>query len=143
MTTVTTVTCFAMPKAAKGTQDLSNTAWSLGQQVCKDVALISSVALAAEKRLKRGCSPREISVFAWAFAKLGFSSKPLMDAIGRATLAKMEEFDALQISSTRWAFAKLRFEHQEVLERLSQVAIRRSHEFSARHISNMVWSCAT
>eukprot|EP00435_Cladocopium_sp_Y103_P070018 s709_g34.t1 len=84
-----------MPKAAKGTQDL------LGQQVCKDVALISSVALAAEKRLKRGCSPREISVFAWAFAKLGFSSKPLMDAIGRATLAKMEEFDALQISSTR------------------------------------------
>lgn len=140
------MTCFAMPKAskAKGTQDLSNTAWSLGQQICKDVPLISSVAVAAEKRLKSGnLSPREISVFAWAFAKLGFSSKPLMDAIGRATLVKMVEFDALQISSTRWAFAKLRCEDREVLERLSQVAIQRSDEFSARHISNMVWSCAS
>lgn len=138
------MTCLAMPKAARATtQDLSNTAWWLGQQVCKDGPLISSLALAAEKRLKSGCSPREISVFAWAFAKLGFSSKTLMDAIGRATLAKMLEFDALQLSSTRWGFAKLRCADREVLERLSQVAVRRAHEFSARHVSNMVWSCAT
>ena len=84
------------------------------------------------------CSPKEISVFAWAFAKLGHWSQPLMDATGSAILAKIVEFDALQISSTRWAFAKLHCEDREVLERLRTAAIQHAHEFSARHISNMV-----
>jgi len=128
------VTSYALPKASvKGAPDLVNTAWSLAQKTCKESALISSLAADVERRLKmETCSPKEISVFAWAFAKLG-----------SAILAKILEFDALQISSTRWAFAKLRCEDREVLERLRTAAIQHAHEFSARHISNMVWSCAT
>ena len=97
------VTSYALPKASvKGAPDLVNTAWSLASKTCKESALISSLAADVERRLQmETCSPKEISVFAWAFAKLGHWSQPLMDATGSAILAKIVEFDALQISSTR------------------------------------------
>jgi hypothetical protein len=63
--------------------------------------------------------PQGLSNSAWAFAKLGFSSPILFEALAEAALGKLEAFTPQGLSNTAWAYATVGHYHPGLMQQLT------------------------
>jgi hypothetical protein len=80
-----------------------------------------------------------LSNTAWAFAKLGFSSAVLFEALAEAAVGKLDAFTAQGLSNTAWAYATMGHYHPALVEQLAEqvgVGSRRLQELVGHFICN-------
>jgi hypothetical protein len=61
-----------------------------------------------------------LSNTAWAFAKLGFSSPMLFEALAEAAVGKLDAFTAQGLSNTAWAYATMGHYHPALVQQLAE-----------------------
>jgi hypothetical protein len=61
-----------------------------------------------------------LSNTAWAFAKLGFSSPVLFEALAEAAVGKLDAFTAQGLSNTAWAYATMGHYHPALVQQLAE-----------------------
>jgi hypothetical protein len=80
------------------------------QRVCWHTAAAAAAA----------CFLQGLSNTAWAFAKLGFSSPVLFEALAEAALGKLDAFTAQGLSNTAWAYATMGHYHPALVQQLAE-----------------------
>lgn len=69
-------------------------------------------------------TPQGLSNSAWAFAKLGFSSPILFEALAEAAAGKLEGFTPQGLSNTAWAYATVGHYHPGLMKQLAEQVSR-------------------
>lgn len=65
---------------------------------------------------------RHLANTVWAFARLAFSSAPLLSSISAASRRIISDFRPQEIASTVWSFAAMRFRDPPLLESIASAA---------------------
>ncbi|EFJ51245.1 hypothetical protein VOLCADRAFT_87862 [Volvox carteri f. nagariensis] len=87
--------------------------------------------------------PQGVSNTAWAFARLGFHSPQLFQALSAAALHKIEGFTAQGLSNLAWAMATAGHVQPRLFEALARHATSLAPSFNAQNCSVTLWACAT
>lgn len=84
-----------------------------------------------------------LSNSAWAFAKLGFSSPMLFEALAEAAVGKLDAFTPQGLSNTVWAYATVGHYHPFLMQQLADQVLQQVNNFSAINCSNTLWAFAS
>lgn len=88
-------------------------------------------------------SPRLISQVCWAFGVVQHYDWPMLNAISRATLMRVHDFDAGNFTGVVWGLARLKHYDDILYEALGEEAEGKLHTFEARNLSVCLWGFAT
>ena len=67
----------------------------------------------------------------------------LLEALGRAAVPKLSEFDEQALSTTMWASAKLTIRNQMLIDAIVLELLNRDANLHQQGLANISWSCAT
>ena len=82
-----------MPQSSWKHQNLANTAWAFATVGHKDERLFSTLAAAAERRM-RDFNSQELANTAWAFATVGHKDERLLSTLAAAAEQRMRDFNS-------------------------------------------------
>lgn len=74
-------------------QHCANVAWSCAHLAVGDTPLLAAIAAKFEKVISEAI-PQELFNLAWAYGKVGFVVKPLLETIGRQVKARIQQLEA-------------------------------------------------
>lgn len=81
-----------------------------------------------------------LSNSAWAFAKLGFSSPMLFEALAEAAVGKLDAFTPQGLSNTAWAYATVGHYHPALMQQLAE-QVSRCYVAAERRLAHTLLAC--
>ena len=75
---------------------------------------------------------------AWAYATAGHEAPEMYDALAKASLESINEFNPQNLANMAWAFATARHPSPRLFDELAICAATRSPDFNPQNLANTV-----